>query len=200
MYLTNERFIKGYAKTQGGAIYWNFNEPEGISTCTFTDNVAGIYGNNVAAQPQTLKIVSEDFYKAQVNTVGSFDYPIGNPFPDMMLRDQKTGGNVTTMYFGLFDKYGNLVKTVNDVILNMYLISDSSKHTYKATASPLLSMYASRGLFKADKIYLTGTPGTSHKILFNTTRIDMTIPSNIAYYKSRTPPNHSLTFDLTIRY
>ena len=44
------RFVQNTAGIEGGAIKWNFYEPVmDLSTITFANNRAGVYGNDIAA-------------------------------------------------------------------------------------------------------------------------------------------------------
>jgi hypothetical protein len=49
--IRNCTFVENEAIVQGGAIYWNLVAPRIIDRSSFTKNIAGVYGNDIASYP-----------------------------------------------------------------------------------------------------------------------------------------------------
>ncbi|TNV88119.1 hypothetical protein FGO68_gene12500 [Halteria grandinella] len=96
-------FKQNTAKIEGGAIKWNFYEPQFKGSISYVNNTASEYGDNIAGVASQLVMITEQqlrerFYRKQSN--GS------------NVKAVSSGGEIN-MYFGIVDKYWNFVKTDN---------------------------------------------------------------------------------------
>lgn len=177
---------------------WTYDEPIGLETSTFINNDARLYGDDIAGVPVELKVVSEEFYNANVATEGMLTVEEANPYPDYTLKYQQSGSNMPIMYFGVFDKYGQLVKTVNGPILSASIKLNLSEK-YEAFISIAETIRAANGLFKAQNISITATPGTYQEVTFTTPGIDETIPAVSKYLTEQNRKNSGLKFTVHVR-
>ena len=62
--MTNNNFTNNSADYLGGAVYWNYYNPNYFINETYVSNTAGVYGDNLASFSQVLKtIIPEDYEK-----------------------------------------------------------------------------------------------------------------------------------------
>lgn len=57
-------FTSNKASNQGGALYWDYNEPKNVSSQTYSVNTATKYGNNYGCFAQIMKTMTEAEYNA----------------------------------------------------------------------------------------------------------------------------------------
>jgi hypothetical protein len=62
-------FSNNYAAIKGGAINWNYVEPNFGKQIKFSKNKAGWYGDNIAAYAQQLKAITKEEYKKQLERI-----------------------------------------------------------------------------------------------------------------------------------
>jgi hypothetical protein len=62
---TGNSFTSNVASISGGAVFWNYNQPENITIPTYTSNTAGTYGNDYGSFAQNLKTMTETEYNAR---------------------------------------------------------------------------------------------------------------------------------------
>ena len=61
---SNNIFKENTALISGGAIYWNYIQPENVLQQTYSNNIAMQYGDNYGCFAQELQIISETEYKS----------------------------------------------------------------------------------------------------------------------------------------
>ena len=198
LYLNNDVFQNNFASNVGGAIYWTYDNPVGINTCTFTKNTAIVYGEDVAAIPHILKVVSESYYNANINSTRILTEDTGNPYPNLTITDIRSGGTLPTLYIGIFDIYGKLMKSMNDEILR-FDVTGSTSDKYKSFLTAADTVAASKGLFKVENVGITATPGTNQTVKFTTSAIDESIPSNADYLSANSLSTSGISFTVSVR-
>jgi hypothetical protein len=61
------KFTNNYADNSGGAIKWDDLEPEiAFFSVTYINNIAKLYGNDIASFPQKLIALARDDYQKQI--------------------------------------------------------------------------------------------------------------------------------------
>lgn len=154
MYFDNNTFENGFSYTKGGAVSWTNLLPTGLEDSTFVNNTAIDYGDNIAAIPQKLKTVSQEFYDANIDVDGDVDFENVDPYPDLRITDQNSGSELPVIYLGIFDQYDNLVKTdVGSTLVSSVTVNSSQSYAAFLTESKTISSI--NGLFKIEGISIT---------------------------------------------
>ncbi len=115
-----------------------------MSSIKFSKNKAGRYGDNISAFAQQIVIIDEKDYRSSsfssnsfISNSDSFGYGGGNRLlsessPDnfdiiknisfateKVLDNQRSGGQIPSMYLGLVDKYGQIVASDDESKINV---------------------------------------------------------------------------------
>lgn len=60
----NTVFQNNFAQIMGGAIHWDYVEPQFSNSITFAGNLAGWYGDSISCYSQQLKTISKEEFKS----------------------------------------------------------------------------------------------------------------------------------------
>jgi hypothetical protein len=203
LYFNSDHFENCSSANVGGAIAWIYDEPIDIGTTTFTNNNAVLYGDDISAVAEQLLTVSEEFYNANIISTRRSLIDDDDPYPTNTVSSQMSGGELPTFYIGIFDKYGNLVKSENDALLRPEIVNPISVTVANSTYEPFITETASitsiNGLFKASGISMTGFPTSTQTIKFTTSVIDDTLPPNAAYLIANNLSDSGITMKINLR-
>jgi hypothetical protein len=203
LYFNNDHFENCSSATVGGAIAWIYDEPVDIDTTTFTNNNAVVYGDDISAVAQQLATVSEAYYNANMMSSRRSLIDDNDPYPNNTVSSQMSGGELPTLYIGIFDKYGNLVKSENGALLRPAVENPISVTVANSTYEPFITETASitstNGLLKVEGLSITGFPPSIQTIKFTTSVIDDTLPPNAAYLTANSLPDSGITMTINLR-
>lgn len=178
---SGDSFIAWTSAVNGGAILWTYSQPNGVDTCTFSNNIAAIYGNNVAAIPTKIMVIP------------------GTSYSNMIISNQRSGGSLPLLKIGVYDVYGQIVASLNDGTLTS-TITWNTKDTYPSFVTEPDTLKSTSGIFSFNNVVTTGTPGVTQKITFKTSSINEKIPVNKAYLTSNSLSSSEITFTVNLRY
>lgn len=178
MYLDSNRFEDCYSNTTGGAIAYTYYQPTGIDSNTFIQNRARLYGNNIASVPQKILLVTKEFYLQNIDSEG--DQNALAKVEQSVISSHQSGGQLKEIYIGIFDMYNILCKNINEKELVVEAIRKTGDK-YNPTINGNAVFSAVNGLFNITGIQFIATPDSNQTLIFSTTVIDDSIPSNREY-------------------
>ena len=138
-----------HSNTIGAGIAWTYSEPTGIPSVTFSNNTASEYGENVAGVPTYLKVVSAEYYNAySTSSRRDLSVSVGDPYPNLTINSTQPGGFLPTIYMGIFDRYGDLVRNFNEGELQASVIGITGSETYAPFLTFTTTISVKNGLYK----------------------------------------------------
>ncbi|CDW83725.1 UNKNOWN [Stylonychia lemnae] len=115
-------FKDNLAEVKGGALFWDQLEPEfSRNDMFFSNNIAQLYGNDIACYSQNLQTISLQEYQNQLIEIGLYS---NQDFQSRILEFQnkvishrfleeinfhRSGDKIPIMFLALIDKYGQIV-------------------------------------------------------------------------------------------
>ncbi|TNV88029.1 hypothetical protein FGO68_gene8850 [Halteria grandinella] len=183
--ISDSQFTHNLAGQEGGAIKWNYYEPQLINV-KFDSNLAKIYGNDIASVAQKLVQINSD----QMDSIRYVD--IDNQSKRILVNKINTvsSGGSASFYFGLIDKYGKFLKSdsKSKLFISQHLKTiqslfrtvklDHVTLAYTPVIETDTQFTADKGFFNISKLVLVAEPNTTQKLSIATDGIDINIPDN----------------------
>ncbi|CDW85156.1 UNKNOWN [Stylonychia lemnae] len=207
-------FKDNYAQIQGGAIYWDELEPifqqENIN---FINNSADQYGDDIASIAQNLKSINLEQYLNHLKKIGlmtekrrlqltkiSQEFIQSNQTDE--INQQRSGGNVKTLYLALIDKYGQIIgsdfKSKVRVTVETSNL-DQQQSMYPPIIEGGINYLMIGGIAVIEDLCFVGTPGVSFELIFSTDGIDVTKKSNVEAMNLQNTTNLDLSIKMNVR-
>ena len=170
--ISSNTFSLNIAKSKGGAISWDQVEPSNILSNVYTNNKATIYGNNIGSLGEYIVVISQSDYKSNYNTIGDIaPVPLNirrklkRKLTTYTVSDHQSGQALQTLYIGIVDRYGYIVKYGNTNRIETKAKNKASDK-YIASVTGTTSFLPSNGWAVVDGLILTATPNTTQTIQF----------------------------------
>lgn len=167
--IKNNTFTSNFAKTKGGAISWNRNEPDLISNNTYTSNIAEGYGDDVAGIAEYLKVISEEEYKVITKGLASnrreLESVLQKPhrhLANFTIDNHQSGQVLKTFYIAVFDRYENVVTFGAQERLDARAVYYNGK--FPTSIAGTTSFLLTNGATKVEGLELFSTPNTTQKV------------------------------------
>jgi hypothetical protein len=146
-------FSRNSALIEGGAIKWNFYEPQMINV-TFKFNQAGEYGDSIAS-------VANQLVKLDTPPIGKKSIKGSLRVLYAQNQTQIQSGGKFSMYFVLADKYGNIVRTDNTSKLFISSNSQNGNTPYPSAIESTTQIQCEGGIFSVVDMVFVAEPNSS---------------------------------------
>eukprot|EP00347_Sterkiella_histriomuscorum_P022266 403331092 len=209
LFLDQVTFLNNTSNYNGGAIKWNYIEPE-MSNLTFINNKARVYGDNISSYAKYLTQLNIDQFKQLkrvfdkndtesrrylTTLVASNDQLLNqtntNKNEISNIKGQQSGGTAEKLYFTLIDKYGQIMYSDESSKLFVGVKSDLTFEQLKQTGyfQPTIESNTQfsieHGIFTVQDLILTGLPSHSYYLDFSTDGIKIDYPDTIELYSTK---------------
>eukprot|EP00347_Sterkiella_histriomuscorum_P011011 403374086 len=199
----NTKFINNTAYVQGGAIYWDVQEPYVQNSVIYSNNQAGFYGNNIGCYAQQMVVISKSDYLEMVDMQGITDTQsrrrmLINQYSRQLessdnsntfnINHLQSGGNIEVTYLALIDKYGQIVgsdsKSQVRLLVNSTYNTNLSANAYPPILEGTNQFAFGNGVTAVEGVIFSATPGFNQSITLQTDGIDISKNTNFQYMQS----------------
>ncbi|CDW87963.1 UNKNOWN [Stylonychia lemnae] len=209
-------FSDNRAQIQGGVIYWDTLEPiYQLNNMKFSNNSAQYYGDIIACFASKLGLLNYNQYKDQmiklnIKSAEEFDYRMLDainssssvPITEQNVQNQRSGGSIQNLYATLLDKYGQIVGSdfSSKVRLQVNITNlDSNASKYPPILEGSSDFVAQGGVAVIQGVSLTGSPGSSYKVIITTDGIDTNKQANKNASQSATSDDPNFQIQIKLR-
>ena len=100
----------------------------------------------------------------------------------------------------IVDKYGEIVSTDDSSTITIVIDANFNTNVSYSAAFEGNAIYKPQnGMFHIEDVQFKAEPGTSHRLLFTTSGIDTTKPSNVAYLQEQNTTSAYFALEIHLR-
>ena len=166
-------FTGNKATIAGGAVFWNYIEPDNLmATCIFSENTGDFGAADVSGPANQINTVTEAEYAA--GQLHSLARRLSAP----VTTNQQSGGVIPNYYLVIQDKYGNTIYTMSSSTVTLTANKYIGTMAFSAKIEGSTQFISNKGFFNVSGVTFVGTPGTNSSISITSDAINTGIPSN----------------------